>query len=159
MGCEEGAETGRAPVIGGSVSASVPGGWVPGAAVPITGSSVVKAVVVSIFVLAVSSGGIGVGAVDPGFWPRIVEFAADAPKFVFAGLDTDREQNAAAVGKFSPSAWPTFYVISSKDEAVLARFVGAATIDQFHEFLDSGRRAAAGTIAENAGPKMAWPTP
>lgn len=71
----------------------------------------------------------------------------DAPKFVFAALDTDREQNAAPVGKFSPSAWPTFYVISSKDESVLARFVGAATLDQFREFLDSGRRAATGTIA------------
>lgn len=73
-------------------------------------------------------------------------FKPDATKFVFAALDTDREQNAAPVGKFSPGAWPTFYVISSKDESVLARFVGAATLDQFHEFLDSGQRAATGTI-------------
>lgn len=73
-------------------------------------------------------------------------FKLDAPKFVFAALDTDREQNAAAVGKFAPSAWPTFYVINSKDESVLARFVGAATLDQFREFLDAGRRAATGSI-------------
>lgn len=74
-------------------------------------------------------------------------FKPASAKFVFAALDTDREQNAAPVGKFSPSAWPTFYVISSKDESVLARFVGAATLDQFHEFLESGRRAATGSMA------------
>ena len=38
-------------------------------------------------------------------------------------------------------------MINSKDEAVLARFVGAATIDQFHEFLESGRNAATGSMA------------
>src|SRR5574338_234317 len=66
-------------------------------------------------------------------------FAADAPKFVFAALDTDREGNASAVGKFPPSAWPTFYVIGN-DEAVLARFVGAASVTQFRDFLASGAR-------------------
>jgi tetratricopeptide (TPR) repeat protein len=70
-------------------------------------------------------------------------FAAEAPKFVFASLDTDREVNAEPVGKFAPSAWPTFYVIGN-DEAVLARFVGAATVTQFRDFLASGARAAAG---------------
>jgi thioredoxin-like negative regulator of GroEL len=70
-------------------------------------------------------------------------FAQDAPKFVFAALDTDREVNAAPVGTFAPSAWPTFYVIGN-DEQVLARFVGAATVAQFREFLASGARAAAG---------------
>jgi thioredoxin-like negative regulator of GroEL len=68
-------------------------------------------------------------------------------KFVFAALDTDREENAAAVGKFSTTAMPTFYVIAP-DETVVARFVGAATIDQFQEFLDSGQRAQIGTLAE-----------
>ena len=70
-------------------------------------------------------------------------FTADAPKFVFASLDTDREANAAPVGTFAPSAWPTFYVIGN-DEAVLARFVGAATVTQFRDFLASGARAATG---------------
>ena len=70
-------------------------------------------------------------------------FAPDATKFVFASLDTDREANAEAVGKFAPSAMPTFYVIGN-DEQVLARFIGAATLQQFHEFLDAGARAAAG---------------
>ncbi|MGN6110910.1 MAG: thioredoxin family protein [Kofleriaceae bacterium] len=73
-------------------------------------------------------------------------FAAAAPKFVFAALDTDREQNAAAVAKYPLSAWPTFYVVGP-DEAVLARFVGAASVSQFQAFLDAGARAKSGGAA------------
>ncbi len=73
-------------------------------------------------------------------------FHADAPRFVFAALDTDREVNAAVVAKFPPSAWPTFYVVGP-DEAVLARFVGSASVAQFQAFLDSGTRALAGGAA------------
>ncbi len=73
-------------------------------------------------------------------------FAADAPKFVFAALDTDREVNAPAVEKFALSAWPTFYVIGP-DEAVLSRFIGAASVPQFHAFLDAGARAVTGAAA------------
>jgi thioredoxin-like negative regulator of GroEL len=77
-------------------------------------------------------------------------FEPDAAKFVFAELDTDREVNAAAVAKFPPSAWPTFYVIGP-DEAVLARFVGGASVAQFHAFLDAGARAmTGGGVAEGA---------
>ena len=65
-------------------------------------------------------------------------FAADDPKFVFLKLDTDRDVNAAPLEKLSISAWPTFYVIDSGNEAVLARYVGAASLPQFHAFLDAG---------------------
>ena len=66
-----------------------------------------------------------------------------ADKFVFVALDTDREVNAAAVEKYPLSAWPTFYVVGP-DERVLARFVGAASKQQFAAFLDAGARALAG---------------
>ena len=69
--------------------------------------------------------------------------AADATKFVFVGLDTDKPENADAVGKFAPSAWPTFYVVGT-DESVLARFIGAASVKQFRDFMASGAQAAAG---------------
>ncbi len=72
-------------------------------------------------------------------------FAADAPTFVFAALDTDKPENEAVVAKFPLSAWPTFYVIGH-DETVLARFVGAASVAQFHAFLDNGARAKGGTV-------------
>lgn len=70
-------------------------------------------------------------------------FAAKTKGFVFAALDTDKPENEAPVGKFPLSAWPTFYVISP-DEAVLARFVGSASADQFHAFLDAGAAAHEG---------------
>jgi thioredoxin-like negative regulator of GroEL len=72
-------------------------------------------------------------------------FEAEASKFVFVALDTDRDVNAAAVAKYPPSAWPTFYVIGS-DEQVLSRFIGAASVAQFHAFLDTGSRAAQGGV-------------
>ena len=72
-------------------------------------------------------------------------FKAAADKFVFAALDTDREVNAAAVDKYPLSAWPTFYVVGH-DERVLARFVGAASVAQFHAFLDAGTRAMKGGV-------------
>ncbi|MBA3455212.1 MAG: thioredoxin family protein [Deltaproteobacteria bacterium] len=75
-------------------------------------------------------------------------FAADADRFVFVAIDTDREVNAAIVDKLPLSAWPTFYVITH-DEAVLARYVGAASKEQFHAFLDAGARAVTGV--EGAG--------
>jgi thiol-disulfide isomerase/thioredoxin len=70
-------------------------------------------------------------------------FGRAASKFVFASLDTDKASNAPALGKLSISAWPTFYVIGN-DESVLARWVGAASIDQFHQLLDAGEHATAG---------------
>jgi thiol-disulfide isomerase/thioredoxin len=73
-------------------------------------------------------------------------FAAMADEYVFAALDTDREANAAAVSMFSTSAWPTFYVIDPKQQ-VLARFVGAATLKQFQDFMAAGTRAAGGGMA------------
>ena len=79
-------------------------------------------------------------------------FKADVERFVFVALDTDKEVNAAAIAKYPPSAWPTFYVIgedrSTKvPDAVLARFVGAASVAQFHAFLDAGVRAQQGGAA------------
>jgi thioredoxin-like negative regulator of GroEL len=79
-------------------------------------------------------------------------FQPEVDRFVFAALDTDKEVNAAAVAKYPPSAWPTFYVIgrdagSGAPDAVLARFVGAASLAQFHAFLDAGRKAQQGGAA------------
>jgi len=79
-------------------------------------------------------------------------FKSDVARFVFAALDTDKEANAAAIAKYPPSAWPTFYVIgedrsSGASDAVLARFVGAASLAQFHAFLDAGIKAQQGGAA------------
>jgi thioredoxin-like negative regulator of GroEL len=73
-------------------------------------------------------------------------FVDDSDKFIWTALDTDREQNAAALQKLAISAWPTFYVLSP-DEKVLSRFVGAASVQQFHEFLNAGVKAQSGGVA------------
>jgi len=70
-------------------------------------------------------------------------FAADNARFVFAKLDTDRPEAAGPMEKLAISSWPTFYVIGN-DGAVLARFVGAASLAQFHELLDAGLAATTG---------------
>jgi thiol-disulfide isomerase/thioredoxin len=74
-------------------------------------------------------------------------FAADRDRFVFVALDTDRYVNAPALTKLSISAWPTFYVLDPDKQDVLARFVGAASVEQFHGFLDAGARARKGGAA------------
>lgn len=61
--------------------------------------------------------------------------------FVWVALDTDRPQNAAAVGRLEPAAWPTFYRLAP-DGAVLARHSGAATVDEFLAFLGTPAQAA-----------------
>lgn len=87
--------------------------------------------------------------VDPALAPL-------ADRFVWLALDTDKEGNAPAVAKFEPAAWPTFFVVSPEDEAVQARFVGAASLDQFRNFLTQGEqghidsRAGAGGLPENS---------
>jgi len=75
------------------------------------------------------------------------KLAAQAEHFVFVALDTDRDVNAQALESFPPAAWPTFYVVSPAGDAVLARFVGSASVDQFLAFLDAGRAAQRGGIA------------
>lgn len=76
----------------------------------------------------------------------------EVDRFVFAALDTDKAVNADAVAKYPPSAWPTFYVVgedrsTGATDAVLARFVGAASLAQFKAFLDAGVKAQAGGAA------------
>lgn len=71
-----------------------------------------------------------------------------ASRFVFAAIDTDRENNAAAVARLPLSAWPTFYVLAPEDGSVLARFAGGASVGQFTAFLEHG--AAARTAVEGA---------
>ncbi len=75
-------------------------------------------------------------------------FAPFADRFVFVAIDTDRETNAAAVAKLPINNWPTYFVLSPDDGAVEARFVGAATVPQFRDFLTQGE---AGFLEAKAG--------
>jgi thioredoxin-like negative regulator of GroEL len=77
---------------------------------------------------------------DPGMEPL-------AARFVWLAIDTDMEQNAAALEKLPVSSWPTFYVVSPADESIQARYVGAASIEQFREFLAAGEAGHLDAIA------------
>jgi thiol-disulfide isomerase/thioredoxin len=77
--------------------------------------------------------------------PALAPFA---DRFVFVGIDTDREANAAVVASLPINNWPTYFVLSPDDGAVEARFVGAATVAQFRDFLGQGE---AGFLDAKAG--------
>lgn len=72
--------------------------------------------------------------IDPALAPY-------AERFVWLAVDTDKPDNAEVVGKFPPQVWPTFFVIAPADESIQARYLGAASLAQFREFLDEGERA------------------
>ncbi len=67
--------------------------------------------------------------------PTLAEMA---DRFVWVALDTDKEVNAAVQTKLPVNAWPTFFVVSPVDESVQARHLGAASLEQFREFLLQG---------------------
>lgn len=72
---------------------------------------------------------------------RDPSLAPIADRYVFAAIDTDREQNAAVVARYPLQNWPTFFVIAPQDEAVQERWLGAASIDQFRTLLKDGEAA------------------
>ena len=70
-------------------------------------------------------------------------FAPFADRFVFVGIDTEKDANAPVIAKLPIAAWPTYFVVSPDDETVEARFVGAATVAQWKAFLAQGETAYA----------------
>jgi thiol-disulfide isomerase/thioredoxin len=74
-----------------------------------------------------------------------------ADRFVWLAIDTDREGNAPVVDTFPPVAWPTFFIVSPKDEAVQARHVGSASVDQFRELLTQGEKGHLDSRAGEGG--------
>ena len=65
-----------------------------------------------------------------------------AEQFVWVAIDTDRPASAPVVRRYPPLAWPTFYVIAPEDGALLSRFVGGASLEQFKALLDEGLKAS-----------------
>lgn len=80
---------------------------------------------------------------DPSFAPL-------ADRFAWLSADTDKEVNAELVAKYPPAAWPTFYVLDGQG-AVLGRFVGAASVEQFRDFLVESEKAFLGGAEAKPG--------
>src|SRR6185436_9762 len=53
----------------------------------------------------------------------------------------EKAKNVEIVRKLKIAAYPTLYVIDSKDERVALRWVGGATLPQLHKLLDDGHLA------------------
>jgi tetratricopeptide (TPR) repeat protein len=69
---------------------------------------------------------------------------AEAGRFVWLAIDTEKDQNAAVQVKHPIDAWPTLLVVDPKDERVAQRWVGSATVAQLRKILDDGRLAVNG---------------
>ncbi len=86
---------------------------------------------------------------DPGL-------RAQADRFVWLALDTDRPENEAVVARFPIHFWPTFFVVDAADETVQSRLQGGAPLAIFRAFLEQGeaatlaKRSAAGRLADQS---------
>ena len=79
--------------------------------------------------------------------PSLAPFA---DRFVFLAADTDKAVNAPVVEAYPPAAWPTFFVVSPEGE-LLGRYVGAASVQQFRDFLAESERAHLDQAAADPG--------
>lgn len=61
-----------------------------------------------------------------------------AKNFSWLALDTELPSNQAALDRYPPLSWPTFFIVDPQSEAVVARFSGGASLEQFTSFLQSG---------------------
>ncbi len=65
-------------------------------------------------------------------------------RFVFATIDTEKEQNRAFVASHPVEAWPTLLVVDPRSDAVVLRWLGAATLEELSVLLDDAAAVYAG---------------
>ncbi len=75
---------------------------------------------------------------DPAFVGRFGD------KFVFATIDTEKDQNQAFVASHPVEAWPTLLVVDPRSDAVVLRWLGAATLEELSVLLDDAAAVYAG---------------
>lgn len=77
------------------------------------------------------------------------ELGIHGTSFVFLSIDTEQEKNAGFVRKFPLEAWPTLFVIDPRDESVLLKWVGSASVAELGKLLADGRMAASRVLAQS----------
>ncbi len=70
--------------------------------------------------------------------------AGEAGRFVWLELNTERAENAAQVAALHVQGLPTYFILDPRNEQVVARRLGGATVAQLQDFLDAGYQAFAG---------------
>ncbi|MFE8597826.1 thioredoxin family protein [Archangium violaceum] len=78
--------------------------------------------------------------------PSVAPFAA---RYVWLAIDTDEPVSAGFLQRFPIDTWPTVLVLDPEGEAVLARSVGGASVEQFVELLEHGLRASQGQLVDS----------
>lgn len=75
-----------------------------------------------------------------------------ADDFVWLAVDTENPDSSAAMAKFPPKVWPTFFVVSPESETVQATQLGSCSVADFRSFLGRG---GSGHLAQlDAGGKL-----
>lgn len=59
-----------------------------------------------------------------------------AGQFVWLEINTEQSKNASVLKKFPGRALPSYFIVDPRDESVLLRWVGGATVEQLHSMLD-----------------------
>ncbi|MCA9541845.1 MAG: thioredoxin family protein, partial [Myxococcales bacterium] len=70
---------------------------------------------------------------------------AQAHRFIWLALDTDRPGNADAVARLPAQVWPTFYVVAADGQTIEARQLGSTSVEGFVAFLTRGAAGAQAT--------------
>ncbi len=72
-------------------------------------------------------------------------------ELVFATIDSENARNADVLERYRVGVWPTFFVVDSKDGAVLGLWEGSASVDELRAFLrgtlDASRAAKEPALA------------
>src|ERR1043165_6944121 len=63
-----------------------------------------------------------------------------AGQFVWLAIDTEKASNAAFLAKYPIHVWPTLLVVNPKNETVLLRYAGGATVPQLSKLLDESEK-------------------
>jgi tetratricopeptide (TPR) repeat protein len=72
-----------------------------------------------------------------------------AGRFVWLEVNTEKRENAPVRKRFPVEALPTYLIVDPRDETVLLRWVGGATVPQLHAMLDEAATAYAGKATKH----------
>ena len=74
-------------------------------------------------------------------------------RVVLVELDTDKEENAGFLEKYSVNVWPTFFVIDPATGNATGLWPGSASVSEFREFVESGLAGIEEAHSTNADPQ------
>ena len=63
-----------------------------------------------------------------------------AGRFVWLAVDTEKSNNTNFLAKYPIHVWPTLLVVNPKNDAVLLRYAGGATVPQLSKLLDESEK-------------------